>query len=171
MYLVNCALGSKPGKIKVFLNDKSTQNSLNPYRNKGKNAFAIQEEVTIDTLDNYCSVNKIDSIDFLKIDTEGYEMEVLLGGLEKIKGGKVKFILLELGIRHLPQTSFYNDIHKKLTELNFQVFAFYRQSQSLYSDERFMMHADVLFINQEWSKLLNPSFKKSISSINKVEIK
>ncbi len=33
-------------------------------------------------------VNKIETIDFLKIDTEGYEYEILLGLKDKLRGVK-----------------------------------------------------------------------------------
>ena len=41
--------------------------------------------ITITTLDKYCKKNNVDNIDFLKIDTEGSECNILLGGMESIR--------------------------------------------------------------------------------------
>jgi FkbM family methyltransferase len=36
-----------------------------------------KESISIHTIDNFCESNKIDNINFLKIDIEGYEMQCL----------------------------------------------------------------------------------------------
>jgi FkbM family methyltransferase len=47
-------------------------------------------------LDDYVESNKVDKIDFLKIDVEGLDYQVLLGGLKTIKDdNKVSFIQIE----------------------------------------------------------------------------
>jgi FkbM family methyltransferase len=49
--------------------------------------------IHIHTLDNYCSDNNIEHIDYLKIDTEGYDFEVIKGASEMIN--KIRFIQFE----------------------------------------------------------------------------
>jgi FkbM family methyltransferase len=49
----------------------------------------------INTVDQYCKDNGIQEIDFLKIDTEGYDYRVLLGAKEIIDNKKVKYIQFE----------------------------------------------------------------------------
>jgi hypothetical protein len=46
-------------------------------------------------LDNFLGSNPVDSIDLLKIDTEGYEFEVLIGAMGSLRNGVIKSILLE----------------------------------------------------------------------------
>ena len=48
------------------------------------------------TIDKYVNENNINIIDLLKIDTEGHELEVLMGSQKTIKENKVKYILIEL---------------------------------------------------------------------------
>jgi FkbM family methyltransferase len=55
------------------------------------------EEVTITTLDAYCSLNKISHIDLLKIDIEGYELKLLHGAKNMIQNGNIKLIQFEFG--------------------------------------------------------------------------
>ena len=52
--------------------------------------------VHITTLDNYCDTNGIDKIDLLKIDVQGFELEVLSGGVQLLKTKRIKFIYVEL---------------------------------------------------------------------------
>lgn len=51
------------------------------------------EVVTVDTVDSYCARNGIRRIDLLKIDTEGFEIEVLRGATES----DVLAVLCEVG--------------------------------------------------------------------------
>lgn len=155
------ALGNSSGQMKVQLQEKSTQNSLSTNRNKVNHAGAKTELIEVITLDEFVKTKGISQIDFIKIDTEGFETEVLMGGEDIIRSGKVNLISLEIGINDHERTTFYNEIHPYLTERGYDVLGFYKQSQSLYTKSRFLMHCDVLFINRNWSKTLRPSFVKS----------
>ena len=55
---------------------------------------AFQKKVKVVTLDNFCKSKKINKIDFLKIDVEGFEYMVLLGSKNIIKN--VKYIMIEI---------------------------------------------------------------------------
>ncbi|HEX5104367.1 MAG TPA: FkbM family methyltransferase [Pirellulaceae bacterium] len=52
--------------------------------------------VTLTRLDDYCREHNIRQIDFLKIDTEGYELEVLKGGRDIVEKG-TRVIQFEYG--------------------------------------------------------------------------
>lgn len=56
-------------------------------------AASSEMEVNVDTLDNYVKKKRIKHIDILKIDTEGYDYKVLLGGKSIIPN--IKFIQYE----------------------------------------------------------------------------
>src|SRR5690242_8989119 len=75
----NIAFGEVAGEktIKLF-RDNSPLNSL---RDDLMNWDIISrtQSIQIETLDSYCLKNGISKIDFLKIDTEGYELNVLAG--------------------------------------------------------------------------------------------
>ena len=53
-------------------------------------------KVNFTNIDNYCKNNNITEIDYIKIDTQGKEQEVLKGMLNLIKEQKVSIIELEL---------------------------------------------------------------------------
>lgn len=157
----NLALGDRSQKMKIPIQSKSTLNSLSNARNEGLSYGDNLEEIQVETLDGIFLELHQPYIDFLKIDTEGYEMEVLKGSESVLKNNRVKFLLLELGIKSYKRTTYYNHVQKYLAELGYDVVGFYKQSQSLYTKSRFLMHSDVLFVNSEWSKTLRPAFVKS----------
>lgn len=64
----------------------------------------------INTVDEYCKEKQIEQIDFLKIDTEGFDYKVLLGAKTMIDTNKVNYIQFEYwdGVR-----KFYDLLHNK----------------------------------------------------------
>ena len=91
-------------KSKFFQNYKKINNKFNK-------SFNSNEKITvkIDTLDNYVEEQKINKIDLLKIDTQGYEKNVLLGSLKTIKSKKIKHIEVEFIVNdsYSENNSFY----------------------------------------------------------------
>ena len=73
-------------------------------------------------LENYISKNNIDYIDLIKIDTEGYENETILGLGDKIKN--VKLIFFEHHYDNMIIKNYkFKDLHNYLIKNNFfQVF-------------------------------------------------
>lgn len=57
--------------------------------------------VPVTTVDKFCAQNNIEQIDFLKIDTEGFELEVLLGAKRMLGQKKIKFIQFEYSDTYL----------------------------------------------------------------------
>jgi hypothetical protein len=61
------------------------------------------------TLDRYVNLNKIKKIDILKIDVQGYEINVLKGGKKSLKKDMIKFIELEI---------IFNDYYERNVKLH-----------------------------------------------------
>ena len=71
------------------------------------------------SLDNYIYQNKIQFIDILKIDTEGFEFEVLKGVTKNFK--KIKFIYFEHHYDDMIKKNYtFSDIHNLLEKNNFK---------------------------------------------------
>ena len=78
-----------------------------------------QSEVLQIKLGDFIKEKKIDHIDILKIDTEGYEFEVLKGLEQEIK--KIKFIYFEHHYDNMIKKNYkYSDIHHYLKINGFQ---------------------------------------------------
>jgi len=79
------------------------------------------ESHTIDvtTLDDYCIKNDIKNIDFIKIDTEGYEYQILLGAKNTLE--KTKFLQFEFNEMNVISRIFFRDFFKLLSQ-NFTLY-------------------------------------------------
>lgn len=108
----NFAIGSKNEDVKEFFytTDKrfSVFNSLNKislsYFNTNKTISSKMFKKTfvkVLTIDDYCEKNKIEYINFIKIDTEGHEPECLEGAKKMILLNKIDCVFTELNIGSL----------------------------------------------------------------------
>ena len=109
LHIHQLAFGEQVG-VAEFRNYQQSELSsflaMNP--DKTENLFAEEEIVSIEpvqveTLDHFCTAQGIDQIDLLKIDTQGYELPVLHGGIQLFKQAKIKAVLLELNFATLYQ--------------------------------------------------------------------
>jgi FkbM family methyltransferase len=101
------ALGNTKGVSTLYFGDsKSELASLSKEVNQIDYVGALNTselDVQVDKLDSYLEVLKsvADEIDFLKIDVEGFESEVLQGAQNVLLGMRPKFIQLEFNIHQL----------------------------------------------------------------------
>ena len=96
VHLYKLALGSENGTIEIKLQSQSLNNSLSLEVQSTINSNNSQE-IEIDTLDRIMSRLGLTYIDFLKIDTKGFDLEVLKGAVKALEQGMIKFIYCEVG--------------------------------------------------------------------------
>ena len=128
----NLALGSEKKEIIFRQFDESSSSTLKNINEESKyfkrkfnllnffNKKKIYEtfKVQIETLNNYMDSNKLDKISFLKIDTEGYEFEILKGLKKKIQF--VDTIMFEHHYDNMIIKNYtFADINSLLKENNF----------------------------------------------------
>jgi FkbM family methyltransferase len=71
--------------------------------------------------DDYCKSRQIESIDFLKIDTEGWEYKVLQGFSDMISRGKISIIQFEYGYANVLTKDLLIDFYKLLQPLGYSI--------------------------------------------------
>jgi FkbM family methyltransferase len=98
IFINNLAISNEIGEKSFFIHDISENSSFYKYKHI-KEKKEIKIETT--TLDEYCKIKNISKINFLKIDTEGAEPQVLEGAKNQIKNDKVDCVLSELSIGKL----------------------------------------------------------------------
>jgi FkbM family methyltransferase len=101
--LNTAAVGEKQGEEDLFVNRQSGLTSLGR-TNRGE-VVGVQK-VPIWTLDHYAERAGIDSIDFLKIDVEGYEGHVLRGAAKLISNSPGLVVLSELASKNFTPLGF-----------------------------------------------------------------
>ncbi len=99
------ALGSSKSSA-IFYYEKEAPTLASFYH---QNSNSISDSVEIITIDDYCRENNINSIDLLKIDVEGHELEVLKGASSMIANNKIEFIQFEFGGTHVIPRVFIKD--------------------------------------------------------------
>lgn len=70
---------------------------------------AVKHDIKVIRLDNFLEEHSIDSIDLLKIDTEGNELNALKGLGNWISQGKIKAIHFEFNEMNVISRSFFKD--------------------------------------------------------------
>jgi FkbM family methyltransferase len=93
----NIALSDKSGKAEFYTYDNHEINSLSP-----KAPFSVRFGCTgksmpiqVSTIDDFCSLHGIRTIDVLKVDTEGCDLDVLKGAIGKLKSHEIRFVYIE----------------------------------------------------------------------------
>lgn len=95
VHLNRIGLGAKPGELAFHEHQHSELSSVLPFGSVGGQVVA-SSTVPISTVDDYCLERSIDRIDILKIDTQGYDYEVLMGAGRMLRERRVGFILSEV---------------------------------------------------------------------------
>ena len=89
--------------------------------NKKNQQFYSEVKINISTLNNYLEENYIKQVDFIKIDTEGYEYEILKGLNKEFR--KIKLIMFEHHYHDMLEKGYtFTDIHGLLKKNNFKQF-------------------------------------------------
>ena len=128
----NKTLGSKNKEGLLKQIDESSSSTLNDINieskyfkrkqslvySKHKELFFNEIKINISTLEDYIEQNNIKLVQFMKIDTEGYEYEILKGLGKNFN--KVKLIMFEHHYHDMLKKNYtFSDIHKLLLENNF----------------------------------------------------
>jgi FkbM family methyltransferase len=119
------ALGEqvKDLEITTYTGKDSLLNSLNAV---SMNTGGQLETIHVDTGDAFSAANGIGYVDLLKIDTEGYELEVLKGCKEMLTTGTIKSVFCEVGFNRSNQRNTYlADIMEFLNPLGYEFYGLY----------------------------------------------
>lgn len=108
-FLYPIGFGDKKENLQIFY-DNEAQGSASILMKNGK----FSEEIQIETIDNFCKENKIEQIDFLKMDVQGYEYNILHGAKEMLGGGKIKNIQFEFDEPNIENRIFFKDFWELL---------------------------------------------------------
>ena len=123
-----CALGSRKMILDINISKNSQSSSLLPMHDSHliaapDSVYVDRESVEMDTLDNLASIYLQNSINpFLKIDTQGFEWEVLDGAVSLMPG--IKGVLLELSLIELYEGQrLWRDLIDRMDSLGFSLWA------------------------------------------------
>lgn len=135
-------------ETRVFLeNSLPDMSSFLPLGRDGWGKIVNEVPVEIVKLDDYCKERGIQYISVLKIDTQGYDFQVLKGAQNLLADNRVQLLLMEITFAEiyedLPR---FDEIFRFLTDRNFKLVTFYKFRYQ----KNIASWTDSLFINTEF---------------------
>lgn len=121
--LLPFGLSSQPGELKLYSHLGGSAEASLTKRDLSHWGIEqnIVETVALRTLDDYCEQSGIPRIDFLKIDVEGHEIEVLRGSAKMLGERRIRFVQFEFGSPDIESRTFFKDIFHFLNP-NYRIF-------------------------------------------------
>jgi FkbM family methyltransferase len=131
-----------------------TRTSVQSHLDRGTDVSPVAQEeiverveVEVRTLDSFCSENGIAKIDYLKIDAEGSDLDVLQGGERMLRNGDVFVIQCECGMYpgntlHVP----FETVKAYLEERGYYVFGIYDQAAEWLERKPYLRRVNALFM-------------------------
>lgn len=96
-----CAVGAVDGRmsLNVLAEDRDSNWQLSSLYAREQGVFGEAHKMPVDviSLETYCQRNRIEHIDFLKIDVEGAEVDVLTGAARLLREGRIMAVQFEYG--------------------------------------------------------------------------
>ena len=103
-----------------------------------------RQQVQAIRLDDYCDSEGIDTIDFLKLDVQGWEIHCLSGASSLLRQGRIRCIYSEVNfVKLYEQQVYYEDVASCLRTSGYRLFNLYALS---FNKDGQLCWADALFI-------------------------
>jgi FkbM family methyltransferase len=139
------AVSDSEGEMQLYSDDEGSGMASLAHRNLshvGLTMRPLQKVQTI-TLDSYCEQQNIGTVDFLKLDVEGYELAVLRGATGLLHSRRVAALQFEFGGCNVDTRTFFRDFWELLTSRGYQLhrvtpFGLRRISKYREADEYFL---------------------------------
>lgn len=152
----NHALGARNEIISIKIdegNENSSINSLVKDNNEITTGNTVMEDIQVLTVTEFCNLQKIERVDYLKIDTEGFDLEVIKGASAMLENHKVSFIEAEVSMN--PGNNFhvsFEEVKKYLEEKKYFLFGIYEQVHEWKPKTHVLRRSNVLFISEKLIK-------------------
>lgn len=153
------AVGSKPGKLLFNINANSAHSSFNQLtagtewirRRSEEMGLSDQKytiertEVEVTTVDEYCKRVGLERIDFLKVDTQGFEREVLEGAKVMLSKAAIEVVQVEMIFSNVyEKVNNITDIEAFLVPNGYKLFGASRSGNML---ENYIFETDLIYVS------------------------
>lgn len=141
------AFGSMAGPQAMYINSDPLS-SINSFVSASDESRGGKEMVQVQTLDEFCCKHNIQTIDLLKIDVEGYELEVLRGAERMLSEGRVKALYLETALRHDNRYHFVplTQLDAYLSPKGYAIFGIYDQEMDHVKNVNCLVFCNVAYL-------------------------
>jgi FkbM family methyltransferase len=142
------AFGNTAGQFEMHLYKGNVNNSL---KSDPDSECLGRLPVAVKTLDNFCERESVNTIHLLKIDTEGFDLNVIRGASSLFEKNQVHLVVAELGFstKNRKHVAFV-DFQKEMETLGMELFGIYDQRREFDSVQS-LRRADCMFICRKQS--------------------
>ena len=127
------ALGEKT-ETKDYYSSSETDGSASLYARRDtpfQDLPYSQAKVMVRTLDEVIESEKIDFVDFMKMDIEGHELFALRGAKNSLAAGKIGALSFEFGCGNINSRTFFRDFWELLTAAHFAIYRIKPQGKDM----------------------------------------
>lgn len=172
---VNRAMYRYPkGKTRFYYFTNRNNGLSSIYHNTEWDNLPMQfGEVMTESVDTYCETSNIDYIDFVKIDVEGAEYDVVVGLMDHLKRDRIKFIQVEYSSHYKVSGYTFQSIFDMVTPNGFKIYLYDGERYSEvtefiedYGFRNYVITKELISDAQDW----NGAFKNSVADLPKVDI-
>jgi FkbM family methyltransferase len=145
------ALGSASGTGTMLTNGTSAMNYLLDDATAPVNSSGTRtEQVNVLTVDDFCQTSNIDHISYLKIDTEGRDLDVLIGAENLLTRQSIDLVEVEAGMnpynqRHVP----FETLKSYLEQHDYLLFGIYGQVSEWPDHKPHLRRSNAVFISRQ----------------------
>lgn len=153
------ALGASNGQIEASVQVNEGHSDLNTLVSKEQrealsNSGAKTETVRVRTLEDFCRDAGITRIDFLKIDTEGFDLEVLKGAGPWLGEQRIPLVLVEVSMNRTNTFhAAFDEVKRFMDERDYHIFGLYEQTHEWRTNRPLLRRANVLFVSGQMAGL------------------
>lgn len=148
VHCLNMALGARDEKLVMRLREDSELNTLTSSGVTDASP-GITQIVDVTTVDNIVTSLRLSHVDILKMDVQGWEMEVMRGARNLLANQGVMFVFSEVVFRQdANEMQQFSELHSHLEENGFLLCGFYDLLRYGPGKE-FLLFANALYLNPE----------------------
>jgi FkbM family methyltransferase len=144
------AIGQADEMTTLYVRGGTTNSLLPPDPAWAAEQQHRQEAIQMVTLCSFCSEQGIEEVDLVKVDTEGFDLNVLIGADDMLRSGRVGVLQVEAGLHpantaHVPLES----LKAHLEVRHYRLFGIYHQVGEFTEQRRYLRRCDAVFISRE----------------------
>lgn len=152
----NMAVGEKNGEARLIHSSSSDRNYMENMDEHTDHENKSFEVVEMETLTRFCENNSVKHINYLKVDTEGYDLKVLLSAENMLINKSIDFIEVEVGMNvtntfHVP----FEDVKQYLEANKYYLFGIYEQVQEWMIRKPILRRCNMVFVSDKIASKVN----------------
>jgi FkbM family methyltransferase len=112
-----------------FENYNNEISSIYPDEAGGWEGLPMKEgKISVTSVDEYCTLNSIKHIDFLKLDIEGSEVDAINGCIGMLNSGDIKIIQIEYGGHYVRSNRKFQEVIDLVTPLGYKIYRYIKDN-------------------------------------------